>query len=305
MDFRLPLGLSLSPTEVRAVRVIRRGRRCRVAARLAVPLRTGTLTAAPQGLAVADEAALLEALREALALAGRSREVALALPDLCCVAQVVRFPELQARGEELRALLLWQAADLLPFPPKEGRVACQVLRHEGPAGQVALLVAHEPFLAQVEALLARAGAAPLFFASALVCLHNAWDRATGGAGAEALLHLGGGGLGVLLGQDGTPAYARTVPLNGSDARPAAVLREVEASLEFATEREGVPRPPGLLLAGEGDLGEVAAGLEQALRLPAHVLGDGVAAWEACWDGLPPMAAEVAAAGAVLSAGRRT
>jgi Tfp pilus assembly PilM family ATPase len=256
-------------------------------------------------MAVADEAAVLDALREAVALGGRGSEVALALPDLCCIAQVLRFSELTARGEELRALLAWQAADLLPFPPKEARLACQVLRVEGPAGQVALLVAHEPFLAQVETLLARAGAALLFSASALVCYHNAWDRATGGKGSEALLHLGGGGLGVLLYQDRTPAYARTIPLNGNDAQPAAILREVEASLDFATEREGVSPPRNLLLAGEGNLGEVAAGLEQALRLPAEVLGDGVAAWGAFWDGVPPMAAEAAAAGAALSADGRT
>lgn len=304
MGWGLPLGLSLSPAEVRAVRVARRGRRYQVAARRTVPLQAGALTSAPQGLAVADETVVLDALREALALGGRGGEVALALPDLCCITQVLRFPELTARGEELRALLLWQAADLLPFPPKEARLACQVLRAEGPAGHVALLVAHEPFLGQVEALLARAGAGLLFSASALVCLHNAWDRASGEKGSEALLHLAGGWLGVLLCQDGIPAYARTVPPNGSDAQPAAVLREVEASLHFATEREGV-RPPGrLLLAGEGNLGEVAAGLEQALRLPAEVLGDGVAAWGAFWDGVPPMAAEAAAAGAALSAGAR-
>ncbi len=303
MGWRLPLGLSLSPDAIRAVRIVRQGRRLRVASRQAVPLPAGALTAGPQGLAITDEEAILGALKETLCLSGRRPEVALALPDTSCVAQVLRFPELQARGNELRELLLWQAADLLPFPAKEARLTCQVLRREGAAGQVALLLAHEAFLSQVEALLDRAGAALLHAASALVCLHNAWDRATGGHGSEGLLHLGGGALGFLLRQDGIPAYARSVPLAASDGQPKAILQEVEASLDFATGREGVAPPPGLILAGEGELGPIAAALEGALRIPAEVLGEGVAAWGAFWDGLPPTAMEAAAAGAALSPGR--
>jgi len=302
MGWRVPLGLSLSPDAIRAVRIVRQGRRLRVAARRAVPLPPGALAATPQGLAITDEGAILAALKEALALSPRRPEVALALPDGSCLAQVLRFPELQAHGEELRALLLWQTADLLPFPPKEARLASQVLRREGAAGQVALLLAHEALVSRVEDLIARAGGSLLYVASALICLHNAWDSATRGRGSEGLLHLGGGGLGLLLRQDGIPAYTRSVPLPGQDGQPTAILREVESSLDFATGREGVAPPPGLLLAGEGDLGPLAAALEEALRIPAEVLGDGVAAWEAFWEGPPPTAVEAAAAGAALSAG---
>jgi Tfp pilus assembly PilM family ATPase len=301
MRWRVPLGLSISPDEIRAVRIARRGRRLQVAARRTIPLPPGALAAAPQGLAIADEGAILGALREALAL-GRSGEVALALPDVSCLAQVLRFPELQARGEELQALLLWQVADLLPFPPKEARLSCQVLRREGTAAQVALLLAHEAHLAQVEALLARAGGSLLYAGSALTCFYNAWDSATGGRGSSGLLHLGGGALGLLLMQDGIPAYVRSIPVDGRDGQPAAILREVEASLDFATGREGVAPPHGLVLAGEGDLEPIAAVLQEALRIPAEVLGDGVAAWWAFWDGLPPTAAEAAAAGASLGPG---
>ncbi len=300
MGWRLPLGLSLSPDAIRAVRIVRRGRRLRVAARRTVPLPPGTLVVTPQGLAITDQRAILGALMEALALSPRVSEVALALPDSACLAQVLRFPELQARGEELRGLLLWRAADLLPFPPKEARLACQVLGREEAAGQVALLLAHEALLSQLEALLARAGGALLYASSALICLHNAWDRATEGRGSEGLLHLGGKALGLLLRQDGIPAYMRSVPLAGEDGEPTAILREVEASLEFATEREGLAPPASLFLAGDGDLGPIAAALEKALRIPAEVLGDGDAAWGTLWDGLPPTAGEAAAAGASLS-----
>lgn len=302
MGWRLPLGLSLSPAAIRAVRIVRRGRRLQVAARRTIPLPPGALATALQGLAIADEGAFLGALKEALALSPGRREVALALPDVSCLTQVLRFPELQAHGEELRALLLWQVADLLPFPPKEARLACQVLRREGTAGQVALLLAHEALLSQVEALLARAGASLLYAGSALTCFYNAWDSATGGRGSEGLLHLGGGALGLLLRQDGIPAYARSVPLAASDGQPTGILREVEASLDFATGREGVAPPSGLVLAGEGDLEPIAAVLQEALRIPAEVLGDGVTPWGAFWDGLPPTAAEAAAAGAALSPG---
>jgi len=142
MRWAFPLGLSLSPDAIRAVRIARRGRRLRVADRRSVPLAQEALTVAPSGLTIADEGAVLGALKEALA-PGRS-EVALALPDVCCVAHVQRFPELKARGQELRGLLLWQAADLLPFPPKEARLASQVLHREGTAGQVAVLRALSP-----------------------------------------------------------------------------------------------------------------------------------------------------------------
>ncbi|MBI4413041.1 MAG: pilus assembly protein PilM [candidate division NC10 bacterium] len=300
MGWRFPLGLSISLDEIRAVRIVRRGRRLRVAGRRAVPLPPGAVTAAPHGLAIADEDAFVKALKEALALSGRYREVALALPDSSCLARVLRFPDLQARGEELRALILWQAADLLPFPQKEARLTCQVLRREGSAGQVAYLLAHEALLSRMEALLARAGGALLYAGSALICLHNAWDRATEGRGSEGLLHLGGGAFGLLLQQDGIPAYARSVPMTASDGQPKAILREVEASLDFATGREGVPPPPRLLLAGEGDLGPTAAVLVEALRIPTEILGDGVAAWGAFWEGLPPTAVEAAAVGAALS-----
>jgi len=300
MGWRPPLGLSLRPGELQAVRVARRGRRLQVTARHATPLPAGALVPSPQGLTIADEGTILTALREALALSPRRPEIALALPDGSCLAQVLRFPELQAQGEELRTLLLWQTADLLPFPPKEARLASQVLRREGATAQVALLLAQEALLSQLEDLIARAGGSLVYAASALICLHNAWDCATGGEGSEGLLHLGGGALGLLLRQDGIPAYARSVPLAAADGQAAAIVREVEASLEFATGREGLAAPPRLLLAGEGDLGAVAAGLETTLRIPAEVLGDGVAAWGAPWDGLPPTPAEAAAAGAALS-----
>jgi len=298
MRWAFPLGLSLSPDAIRAVRIARRGRRLRVAARRSVPLAQGALTVAPSGLAIADEEAFLGALKEALAL-GRA-EVALALPDVCCVAHVQRFSDLKARGQELRALLLWQAADLLPFPPKEARLACQVLHREGTAGQVAVLLTHQALLAQLETLLLRVGGALLFAGSALICLHNVWDSATEGRGSEGLLHLGGGALSLLLRLDGRPAFARSVPLAGGNGQPADIVRDVEASLEYATTREGLSLPPGLLLAGEGDLPSVAAALERGLRIPVEVLGDGVAAWGAFWEGLPPTAAEAAAAGAALS-----
>ncbi len=300
MRWAFPLGLSLSPDAIRAVRIARRGRRLRVAARRSVPLAKGALTVAPSGLAIADEEAFLGALKEALA-PGRD-EVALAIPDVCCVAHVQRFSDLKARGQELRALLRWQAADLLPFPQKEARLACQVLHREGTAGQVAVLLTHQALLAQLETLLLRVGRALLFAGSALICLHNAWDSATGGRGSEGLLHLGGGALGLLLRQDGRPAFARSVPLAGGNGQPAGIVREVEASLEYATTREGLSLPPGLLLAGEGDLPSVAAALERGVRIPVEVLGDGVAAWGAFWEGLPPTAAEAAAAGAALSPG---
>ena len=300
MRWALPLGLSLSPDAIRAVRITRRGRRLRVSARRAVPLTRGALTVAPSGLAITDEGAVLGALKEALAPG--CAEVALAIPDVCCVAQVQRFPELKARGRELHALLLWQAADLLPFPQKEARLACQVLHREGTAGQVAVLLTHQALLAQLETLLLRAGTALLFAGSALICLHNAWDSATGGQGSEGLLHLGGGALGLLLRQDGRPAFARSVPLANGDGQAAGIVREVEASLEYATTREGLPLPPGLLLAGEGELPPIARALEEALRIPVEVLGDEVAAWGAFWEGLPPTAAEAAAAGAALSPG---
>jgi hypothetical protein len=303
MGWRLPLGLSISPEAIHAVRIVRRGGRLRVAARRTVPLPAGALAPVPQGLAITDEGAILDAFKEALGLGGRRPEVALALPDSSCVAQVLRFPELQAHGEELRELLLWQAADLLPFPAKEARLACHVLRREGAAGQVALLLAHEVFVSQIETLLTRAGATLLHAASALCCLHTAWNRATEGRGSEGLLHLGSGALGFLLRQDGIPAYARSVPLVGGNGQAAAILHEVEASLDFATGREGVAPPPDLILAGEGDLGPIAAALERALRIPAEVLGNGVQAWSAFWDGPPPTATETASAGAALSPGK--
>ena len=300
MRWAFPLGLSLSPDAIRAVRIARRGRRLRVSARRSVPLTRGALTAAPSGLAITDEGAVLGALQEALA-PGCS-EVALAIPDVCCVAQVQRFPELKARGQELQALLLWQAADLLPFPQKEARLACQVLQREGTAGQVVLLLTRQALLAQLETLLLRAGTALLFAGSALICLHNVWDSAAGGQGSEGLLHLGGGALGLILRQDGRPSFVRSVPLAGGDGQPPGIVREVEASLEYATTREGLPLPPGLLLAGEGELPPIARALEEALRIPVEVLGDEVAAWGAFWEGLPPTAAEAAAAGAALSPG---
>jgi hypothetical protein len=95
MRWAFPLGLSLSPDAIRAVRIARRGRRLRVAARRSVPLAKGALTVAPSGLAIADEEAFLGALKEALA-PGRD-EVALAIPDVCCVAHVQRFSDLKAR----------------------------------------------------------------------------------------------------------------------------------------------------------------------------------------------------------------
>lgn len=300
MGWRLPLGLSLRAGELRAVRVARRGRRLQVTARHTAPLPAGALAPSPQGLAIADEGAILAALREAVALSSWRPEIALALPDGSCLPHVLRFPELKASGEELRALLLWQTADLLPFPPKEARLACQVIRREGATAQVALLLAQEALLSQLEDLVARAGGSLVHATSALICLHNAWDRATGGQGSEGLLHLGGGALGLLLRQDGIPAYTRSVPLAVADGQSAAIVREVEASLDFATGREGLALPPRLFLAGEGDLGEVTAGLEKTLGIPAAVLGDAVAPWGALWDGLPPTPAEAAAAGAALS-----
>jgi Tfp pilus assembly PilM family ATPase len=169
--------------------------------------------------------------------------------------------------------------DVLPFEPREARVAFLTAPNGLPSRQVAItLVAREEVVSQYERLLGAVGIRVTHVAPAACHLFNLAGRWPDASSNEvhALRSLGHDSVTVILSQHGVPHYARTFlwpggPEAAGAAQGADLCRELHRSFEHAAEEAGLLAPSRLVLAGEGGTdATLATVLAEGLGLPCSL-----------------------------------
>lgn len=169
MIFRNYLGLDITPGELRAVTLRRKGRAASMTGARLLSLPPGRLAPSPRESNVVDIKRLAENIREVLdPLAGREDRVALSLPDAAgrILLTEVEMP-FKSRAEGME-ILKWQLKSSLPLAAQETRLDYQLLeKNENGRYRVVVALTAEKVLRQYEEILAAAG-----YNAALIDFHS-------------------------------------------------------------------------------------------------------------------------------------
>lgn len=250
------LGMAIAPDAVTCCRIrVRRGRSIlQGAAR--VPLPAGTVTVRFGGLLITDEGTFAAGLTRALTQAGaHPGEIGLALPDRATRMGTLRFERLQRSQADMKELIRWRLKDLLPFRPAEARVEYQVLPRPSDGQQEVLwLLAHEPAVAQVEAVLVKAGLIPVSIVNRACALFHLWEAKGEAPGEHLLVWDEPETTTIVLIRDRMPRFWRVIPTpsaNGDgEERAERAVAMVRETLEYLRETLGVEEAVTLWAAGE-------------------------------------------------------
>jgi len=225
---------------------------------------------------VVDPPTMSRTLRALCESAGYGGWVRVALPDAAFTLRTLSVDELPQNPSEARRFLGWQARELLPFPAEEARIDfLPPLPGADGRLRVVCLLARDRVLAEYEQLLADAGLRPAGLDARSIALAQAassvlMDRATSG-----LLAVDEAQTTLLIIQAGRPRFWRILPAGKhawANRERSRLLREVDNSIAFCCESEGVGPPEGLTVSGlDAFTDEVVSALGEWLDLPVRGL----------------------------------
>lgn len=293
------LAVEVTAGAVRSLRLRRLGpaRALRVYAERLLP--PGLVVPSATAPNVQDEGAFAPLLAQAIG-PRPPRHVRLVLPDPTVRLHVLAMDDEGAACPDVPKFLLWRLQAVLPFDPRDARLAYQTAPDGQPGRGLALaLVAHAPALAQYERLFAGLGIGVSHVASVGCHLFNlaALTAAPSAAGPEACLALDAETATLILAPGGVPHYARTWglpagPADGGDGCLKDLPEAVRQTFAHAEDTANLPPPPHLVVAGApADAPGVATSLQQALDIPCRALPPPTLGRHA----LPPEATPVLAA----------
>jgi type IV pilus assembly protein PilM len=218
------IGLDIGTNAVRAVELTLGRGRPTVKRMGQVGLVPGAVVAGE----VMDPAAVSSALRRLWREAGfASRSVVVGVANPRVVARMTDLPALP--DDEMRSSLPYQVQDLIPIPVDEAELDFQVVEHvTGEHGQplvrVLLVAAHRDMLRSLLAALDGAGLSAaridLIPFALIRALHAPGDATTG---HEVIIGSGAGVTNVVVHEDGSPRFVRTLPSGGAAVTEALAL----------------------------------------------------------------------------------
>jgi type IV pilus assembly protein PilM len=125
--FQSPLpdvAIEIDSTHVAAARVAWGASTATVGAHASEPLRAGLVTPALAAPNIADVGEVSRAIAQVLSrLGGRTRRVALVIPDTAAKVSLLKFETVPARTADLQELVRWQIRKSAPFPVEQAVVS--------------------------------------------------------------------------------------------------------------------------------------------------------------------------------------
>jgi type IV pilus assembly protein PilM len=232
---RTYLALDITPRQLRAIAMRRRGKASSLTGGRVLSLPEGVLTLSVREPNILDSRRFVEAVQELLdPLAGREERLALCLPDAVGRVMLVETETALRTREEGVDILKWQLKSSLPDAPKDVQLDFQVL-HKSETGrfQVVTSFIAGRVLQQYEELLGEAG-----YGAAVVDFHSLsvynYYRPRLDLGEDfILIGVEGGSLSVQLFQGQILCYHRCREV---DPSPAGVFQELSRSLAGAQEQ---------------------------------------------------------------------
>jgi len=267
-------GMEIEAGRIRICRAEARGGRIRIRARREVTLPPGAIQPSLKEANLKDAAAVRSGLQAACRELRCRGWVGVALPDAAFSLRRLATDAVPSVPADARRFLAWQARELLPFPAEEARLDFLPPR-PAPDGrlQVVCLLARERVIREYETLLEEAGLAVAVLDARSTSLAQAGTAPS--TGLAALLSIQAERSTLLLLEDGQPRFWRMLAYGRADwegARRLKASRELADSLTYCEEREGLGRPGGLVVEGDGARGEELLGaLEGWLGLPVSPL----------------------------------
>ena len=117
------VAVEIEAGHVAAARLVWRGAQATVAAHTTEPLPPGAVVPALAASNISDVPAVGRAIAQALArIGGRTRRIALVIPDTVGKVSLVRFDTIPPKLADLRELVRWQVKKTSPFPLEQAVV---------------------------------------------------------------------------------------------------------------------------------------------------------------------------------------
>ena len=273
-------GIEIAPHAVRVTVVRRLGTAVRPLAYAEAPLDPDVFVPSWERENVPKEVAFQETVSGVLRAAGATgAHLGVALPDLTARLRILPSERPPTDRGGIRAYALWRLHQESPRSP--ARVGPAFYLNGNPTrGYMAMLVAAEAAIAQIERLIRAAGAEPIRITNTATAI---FDLLTGGLapreeeiGAGGVLVVGHPSATLLLTSDGAPIFARTFRHTWahafSEQSITAICAEVAASLDWCADA-GLPPAKRIMLAGEyASSPGLAEALTDHVSIPCHLAG---------------------------------
>lgn len=249
------VGIEISATSLKGVRLAAKGRRRAVAARSFVDLPAGLVTETFSRQNVADGAVFREHLTRLCATLGAGRDrVGLALPDAVARVHLLMFDALPRKEDEIRDIILWRLKrdNLLPFEPEEARVVYQVMGMEKAGGEIPVLASliRRDVLEQYVLLFEDASLEPMVVDTASFLGANFYRdemrRQVPGGETRALIQLSERRASLMVFEGDVLAFFRSKETSpeaeGREGAADAVVGALRTSLHFYREQRKSEKP---------------------------------------------------------------
>ena len=152
------VAVDITSTRVAAIR-LGGGRPAPIVAHASEMLPPGVVVPALAAPNIVESAPVAAAVARALDAIGRSRHVALVLPDSAAKVSLVRFEQSPPRGRDLEAMLRWQVRKSVPFRVEDAQITwAEGQTLEGGGREFLVALSRRDVIAQYEAALTAAGA---------------------------------------------------------------------------------------------------------------------------------------------------
>src|SRR4051794_16205269 len=118
------VAIEIARHRVSAAAIVERDSGLSIAAHAVEPLPTGLVRPSLNATNIIDPRAVSEALRRVLErIGGRSKRVALAIPDSVAKVSLLKFDKVPARAEDLTELVRWQVRKAAPFRIEDAQLS--------------------------------------------------------------------------------------------------------------------------------------------------------------------------------------
>lgn len=274
------VAVEIDANHVAAARIAWRGADATIAAHSVEPLAAGIVTPAIAAANIQDVPAVGRAVGEALSrLGGRTRRVALVIPDSAAKITLVRFETVPEKPADLQELVRWQIKKSAPFPIEQAVVSFTPgARHPDGGQEFIVGAARRDVVEQYEQACAAAGAyAGLVDLATFSVVNGVLATNVAPAGDWLLVHVTAAYTTLTVVRDGNVIFFRNRD-NEDDATLADVVHQTAMYYEDRLRGAGFTR---VLLAGgaivPGGAESVRRSLEERLAVTVEAVDPRAAA----------------------------
>ncbi len=221
------------------------------------------------------EADVHPAVREVLDVVGNGNgRLGLLVPDGVVRVGMLHFETLPDDHAEIDALVRWRMRDLLPFPPEEVRLSCQVVRREPDSIELLAMAARNSVLAEYETAVELLNGGPSLILPATAALLPLLPE--GDENGQLLVHLCSGWLTTVVVVGSRLAVWRNRELGRKAEQEIAeeTAREGARVLASAQDRLKVDIPKVWLCSRPLASSELITELARAVGRPVEILAPG-------------------------------